>query len=603
MTTSPPLSQGALLFANNNLPSSGKSTDSNALSTSFGAAGSVLSLSASVPSSGLLMTQRQQKQNGPRSGSTNGGVPVFPDRTDANGGHTHLGVPCNMAASPPNAESSILSQSLGSRINGGSGGIKRTSSTLSADDDEGMMLDDGSSLDKHSHGKGEIHKCETCSKVYRHPSCLVKHRWEHTIHWRESSKLSGSKHQTVQLLEAAAILVGMESPARSLPEEKALWPAAVSPPSSGLLGSDKVNFVKLMTTRPPMSTSASASSFTSAHPTPSKEQFSPLMATNQQQLATQQDEEQKYRNGPRDSTAPLSPLSTASELSRSANSQAFGGSSFGSATPTFTGGTLSPLNSLGNLMLSSPPTRPHDPRNGNLNTNTSLRPNHHQHPRRTSVTGKHPNMVGYIRSTSATNINTTPTGTTPHSGSTPISVAGRFAAVTASNAAGRASKKAAKTSNHSSSGDDADSDVKILHLDWDSSSHSDRTESDDRGSRSGRSGSAETEATSGEVGLVFGEEDDEDDALSDEEIQEGDHVLKKAGGGSEKANGNKNKANRVGDGRAVDDEHDEADDNIERDDEDDDDEEADREDEEDEDSSRSFGDADGMDAMEMDGVE
>lgn len=70
-----------------------------------------------------------------------------------------------------------------------------------------------------------------------------------------------SKHQQVQMLEvklrsyskqtsspmilrgpcppqAAAILA---SPPQSLPEEKSLWPAAVSPPSSGLLGSDQLN--------------------------------------------------------------------------------------------------------------------------------------------------------------------------------------------------------------------------------------------------------------------------------------------------------------------------------------------------------------------------
>lgn len=69
---------------------------------------------------------------------------------------------------------------------------------------------------------------------------------EHTVYWKEASKFLMSKHQQVQLLEAAAILVGMDCNARSLPEEKALWPAAVSPPSSGLLGSDKINFEKLL---------------------------------------------------------------------------------------------------------------------------------------------------------------------------------------------------------------------------------------------------------------------------------------------------------------------------------------------------------------------
>ncbi len=38
----------------------------------------------------------------------------------------------------------------------------------------------------------------------------------------------------------------MDSESRSLPEEKALWPAAVSPPSSGLLGSEVFNYEKLI---------------------------------------------------------------------------------------------------------------------------------------------------------------------------------------------------------------------------------------------------------------------------------------------------------------------------------------------------------------------
>ncbi|WFD35773.1 hypothetical protein MCUN1_002635 [Malassezia cuniculi] len=55
-----------------------------------------------------------------------------------------------------------------------------------------------------------LHKCESCAKVYRHPSCLVKHRWEHTMYWKEASKFLMSKHQQVQLLEAAAILVNFD---------------------------------------------------------------------------------------------------------------------------------------------------------------------------------------------------------------------------------------------------------------------------------------------------------------------------------------------------------------------------------------------------------
>ncbi|KZT70605.1 hypothetical protein DAEQUDRAFT_810498 [Daedalea quercina L-15889] len=79
--------------------------------------------------------------------------------------------------------------------------------------------------------RGTIFKCESCSKVYRHPSCLIKHRWEHSPHWREASKFLLSKHQQVQLLEAAAILSHIAPTARggtSLPEDRALWPSYLS---------------------------------------------------------------------------------------------------------------------------------------------------------------------------------------------------------------------------------------------------------------------------------------------------------------------------------------------------------------------------------------
>ncbi|KAF7792776.1 hypothetical protein EIP86_003874 [Pleurotus ostreatoroseus] len=96
---------------------------------------------------------------------------------------------------------------------------------------------------KSANGKkrGTIYKCESCSKIYRHPSCLVKHRWEHSPHWREASKFMLSKHQQVQLLEAAAILTHMSPSSNggsSLPEDRSLWPSFLSggllpPPSSG----------------------------------------------------------------------------------------------------------------------------------------------------------------------------------------------------------------------------------------------------------------------------------------------------------------------------------------------------------------------------------
>ncbi|GAA5907975.1 uncharacterized protein JCM6883_004077 [Sporobolomyces salmoneus] len=99
------------------------------------------------------------------------------------------------------------------------------------DDDDGEVK--GSA--RHSKDK-MLFECEKCSKVYRHSTCLTKHRWEHTTHWKEASKLLLSKHQQVQLLEGAAILAAA-SVGTSLPDEKSYWPAAVSPPASGLLGS------------------------------------------------------------------------------------------------------------------------------------------------------------------------------------------------------------------------------------------------------------------------------------------------------------------------------------------------------------------------------
>ncbi|KAI0777640.1 hypothetical protein BD413DRAFT_468169 [Trametes elegans] len=89
----------------------------------------------------------------------------------------------------------------------------------------------GISFTKTGKKRGTIFKCESCSKVYKHPSCLIKHRWEHSPHWRETSKFLLSKHQQVQLLEAAAILSHLDPSAtggRSLPEDRSLWPSFLS---------------------------------------------------------------------------------------------------------------------------------------------------------------------------------------------------------------------------------------------------------------------------------------------------------------------------------------------------------------------------------------
>lgn len=56
---------------------------------------------------------------------------------------------------------------------------------------------------------GDSFTCEACGKEYKHVSSLAKHLWEHTPQWDMTKKLLMTKHQQVQMLEAASILYGM----------------------------------------------------------------------------------------------------------------------------------------------------------------------------------------------------------------------------------------------------------------------------------------------------------------------------------------------------------------------------------------------------------
>ncbi|KAL4079987.1 hypothetical protein V8B97DRAFT_2020729 [Scleroderma yunnanense] len=115
-------------------------------------------------------------------------------------------------------------------------------------DDKALLTTQGGNgnITRTARKRGNVFTCETCSKVYRHPSCLIKHRWEHTPQWREASKFVLSKHQQVQLLEvtltfysfnpiltkvlvqAAAILSHLSPSSASLPEDRSLWPSFLS---------------------------------------------------------------------------------------------------------------------------------------------------------------------------------------------------------------------------------------------------------------------------------------------------------------------------------------------------------------------------------------
>lgn len=77
-------------------------------------------------------------------------------------------------------------------------------------------------------------RCEACGKGYKHISSLAKHLWEHTPEWNVTKKLLISKHQQVQLLEAASILVGMnENPSNSsVKDEDSRYSSPFSPSNS-----------------------------------------------------------------------------------------------------------------------------------------------------------------------------------------------------------------------------------------------------------------------------------------------------------------------------------------------------------------------------------
>ncbi len=93
------------------------------------------------------------------------------------------------------------------------------------------------------HSGGKVYQCDRCGKMYKHPNCLSKHKWEHSEHWKEASKFSLSKHQQVQMLEAASILVGFNGDTKSIERSGSSSPARTFPggehPMNGSVGSQE----------------------------------------------------------------------------------------------------------------------------------------------------------------------------------------------------------------------------------------------------------------------------------------------------------------------------------------------------------------------------
>ncbi|KAL4808903.1 hypothetical protein BDV18DRAFT_133449 [Aspergillus unguis] len=93
-------------------------------------------------------------------------------------------------------------------------------------------------------------RCDRCGKGYKHGSCLSKHMWEHDPAWAITSKLLISKHQQVQLLEAASVLVNMnvDDPTAENPDAESETSSA-SPDASSEL---RDGLSSAETTPPPM---------------------------------------------------------------------------------------------------------------------------------------------------------------------------------------------------------------------------------------------------------------------------------------------------------------------------------------------------------------
>ncbi|ETI21859.1 hypothetical protein G647_05928 [Cladophialophora carrionii CBS 160.54] len=114
-------------------------------------------------------------------------------------------------------------------------------------------------------------RCDTCGKGYKHSSCLTKHLWEHDPAWAITSKLLISKHQQVQLLEAASVLCNMtvENPTASQfdLEAAAVDPSEDSSASPGFSSSEMQDELSSVETTPPPMSEA-------AYPVPNSKRFS-----------------------------------------------------------------------------------------------------------------------------------------------------------------------------------------------------------------------------------------------------------------------------------------------------------------------------------------
>ncbi|KZO94505.1 hypothetical protein CALVIDRAFT_556304 [Calocera viscosa TUFC12733] len=201
------------------------STSAASHSLSPYAPGLPASYAASTPGSGGLAAAAGKEHRMHRRQSSSGHKRRLSDARDA----LSMTRPFSLTADSPPLPPALTSQSVPapSYMSARRGSTtKREVSSKSTSSDDGKEVQALSKEAAAAHVKDgkRIYVCEDCQKVYRHRSCMDKHRWEHSPHWLPSSKFLLSKHQQVQLLEAAAILSHISAPARSLPDDRALWP-------------------------------------------------------------------------------------------------------------------------------------------------------------------------------------------------------------------------------------------------------------------------------------------------------------------------------------------------------------------------------------------
>ncbi|TVY15681.1 hypothetical protein LARI1_G006811 [Lachnellula arida] len=255
--------------------------------------------SHSVSSGSLIPSHRVTRRKSVSSNASNVAAMVAAVRE---AGDTSLGMPIsarrNTMSKSANARSAALNSLpsppaslLGHRIRLASSG--KSDRGESAIDDQNDEMDDeeetgfkqsrmrraseGSQLTKDGKkASGGDLKCDKCGKGYKHSSCLSKHlfvptflsympnmglvAWEHTPEWSYTSKLLISKHQQVQLLEAASVLVTMNQDGPTPPESAKDFQSdqeSASPTASGSEPNDRASSAD--TTPPPQADSVYSS--------------------------------------------------------------------------------------------------------------------------------------------------------------------------------------------------------------------------------------------------------------------------------------------------------------------------------------------------------